>query len=435
MARDKTEGNPESMRWATAIFRPALRDLFVHPFACQPFPVLPQSPALARIRQRLPRGLRPVVDRLPYAAVALLAAGSVVTQIRFDPIGGPESLMAGAPIVLTLLMPAAAWWLTIVMTLTASVDLFGLGSFSFAAMLTTGPIVLALCTLRLRLATAAWMYLVSTAIAIPSSAFQGLNPLSWCLVNGVTLTVALLVRGWMQAGERAMRQASAAEDERGQRTRLEERTAIARELHDVVAHHMSVVAIQAEAARYRAQDAPPELGQSLAAVRENAVLALAEMRRILGVIRADPLKTERAGHKLAPQPTLAQLDSLINSVRTSGTCVYKEITGKVRELTPGVELSAYRIVQEALSNAMRHAPGSTVRVELSYVATGVGLRVVNGAATRTADVSPGAGHGLLGMRERITMLEGQLTAQPTDDGGFEVSAFLPASTKNGTGDA
>ncbi|MFD9099422.1 sensor histidine kinase [Streptomyces collinus] len=371
------------------------------------------------------------MDRLPYVAVCLLATGASVAQIRCVALGGPEGLMAGAPVVLTLLMPAAAWWLTIIIVVLASGDLFGLGSLAFTITLMTGPLVLGLCTLRLRLTTVLCMYMLNAGVVVASGALHGLSPITWCLVNAVTLTVALLIRGWMHAGERAIEQASAAEDERSRRARLEERTAIARELHDVVAHHMSVVAIQAEAARYRAQGAPQELSETLLAVRENAVLALAEMRRILGVIRADPLQANRPNHTLLPQPTLARLDQLIESMCASGSAVHKEVTGKVRELTPGVELSAYRIVQEALSNAMRHAPGSSVRVELSYVATGLGLRVVNSVATRPVEVSSGVGHGLLGMRERVFMLEGQLTAQPTDDGGFEVSAFLPISSRNG----
>jgi signal transduction histidine kinase len=213
--------------------------------------------------------------------------------------------------------------------------------------------------------------------------------------------------------------------ERSRRTLLEERTTIARELHDVVAHHMSVVAIQAEAAPYRVQDPPPELEKAFATIRENAVAALTELRRVLGVVRAEDYEAPDA-----PQPTLAELDALLANVREAGLAVEKVVTGAVRELPQGVELSAYRIVQEALSNSLRHAPGAGARVEIGYVLGGLGLRVVNGPAPQPSLVkpSPGAGHGITGMRERVTMLGGEMTAGPADDGGYEVAVFLPVAT-------
>ncbi|MFF7705641.1 sensor histidine kinase [Streptomyces lydicus] len=337
-------------------------------------------------------------------------------------------VLNGLPIVLTLLMPVAAWWLTVILLPVASADLLGLGSLTFALLMTTGPLVLALCTVRLQTSTVLGMWLISGLVVVGSGTLQGVAALVSFLIHGVGLIIALLLCGWLRAGARAAEQASAAEEERSRCTRLEERTTIARELHDVVVHHMSVVVIQAEAAQYRVQDPPPELMETFTTVRENAVLALAEMRRILGVIRADTPQAGRVGLERIPQPTLASLDRLVDGVRASGSSVEKQVTGKVRELAPGVELSAYRIVQEALSNAMRHAPGSEIGVELSYVATGFGLRVVNGPSARPAAASSGAGHGLVGMRERVAMLEGRLTTQKLPEGGFEVAAFLPDQT-------
>lgn len=103
----------------------------------------------------------------------------------------------------------------------------------------------------------------------------------------------------------------------------------------------------------------------------------------------------------------------------------KTVTGAVRELPQGVELSAYRIIQEALSNSLRHAPGATAKVEIGYVLGGLGLRVVNGPPTGPVKPSPGAGHGITGMRERVAMLNGEMTAEPTTEGGYEVTAFIP----------
>jgi signal transduction histidine kinase len=212
--------------------------------------------------------------------------------------------------------------------------------------------------------------------------------------------------------------------ERSKRTLLEERTTIARELHDVVAHHMSVVAIQAEAAPYRVENPPPELERAFATIRENAVAALTELRRVLGVVRAEDYEAPDA-----PQPSLADLDALLANVRDTGLDVEKTVTGAVRELPQGVELSAYRIVQEALSNTLRHAPGASARVELGYVLGGLGLRIVNDPPPARALLkpSPGAGHGITGMKERVSMLNGEMTAAPTDDGGYEVTVFLPVS--------
>uniref|UniRef100_UPI003F494D60 hypothetical protein n=1 Tax=Streptomyces chartreusis TaxID=1969 RepID=UPI003F494D60 len=209
MVRDTSGGNPGTSRWTTAVVRPALGDLFVRPFALRPLPAMPDTPGLARLR-RMPHALRPVEHRLPHLAVSLLAAGVAMAQIGFDAIGGPEALIAAIPVALTLLMPAAAWWLTIVMALLASYDLFGLGSLGFAVMFTTGPLVLALCALRLGRPTVLSMYLISSVVVTGSSFLQGLGLFSWFLVNGVTVTVAFLVQGWMQAGARATQQATAA---------------------------------------------------------------------------------------------------------------------------------------------------------------------------------------------------------------------------------
>ena len=221
-----------------------------------------------------------------------------------------------------------------------------------------------------------------------------------------------------------------AEQERrhsGERALLEERQRIARELHDVVAHHMSVIAIQAEAAPYKIADPPPELVESFADIRASALTGLAELRRILGVLRTD-------GQATTPQPGLADLDALLDSARSGGLSVTVTCSGDPVPLPEGVDLSAYRIVQEALSNAMRHSPGSHVQVDVAYRADGLSLEVRNDAGSRTVPVLVGSGdgvagggHGIIGMQERAAMLGGSLDAGPTDDGGFHVSAVLPVS--------
>ncbi len=221
-----------------------------------------------------------------------------------------------------------------------------------------------------------------------------------------------------------------AEQERrhsGERALLEERQRIARELHDVVAHHMSVIAIQAEAAPYKTADPPPELVESFGDIRASALAGLSELRRVLGVLRT-------GGQDTAPQPGLAELEALLDSARSGGVSVTVTRSGNPVTLPEGVDLSAYRIVQEALSNAMRHAPESHVQVRLDYRPDALALEIGNDATLRavpvlvgSGDPAAGGGHGIVGMRERATMLGGSLDAGPTDDGGFLVAAVLPVS--------
>jgi signal transduction histidine kinase len=200
----------------------------------------------------------------------------------------------------------------------------------------------------------------------------------------------------------------------------QERARIARELHDVVAHHVSMVAVQAETARLTTPDMPPEGRERLAAIGDTARDALVEMRRLLGVLRADvPGKAERA-----PQPGLDGLEALVEDARAAGATVRLAVRGDVVALSPGVDLTAYRIVQEALTNARRHAPGAAVKVDVDYR---------DGAArVRVSDDGPGpahggdGGHGLLGVHERVAMVGGRLRVGPADGTrGFAVEAELP----------
>jgi signal transduction histidine kinase len=227
-----------------------------------------------------------------------------------------------------------------------------------------------------------------------------------------------------------------------------ERARIARELHDVVAHHISVIAVQAETARLTTPGLPAAGAERFAAIGDTARAGLTEMRRLLGVLRedaqatadqdppaAEPDAPALAGSALGPatsspvadrhpQPGLAQLGGLIDEAReASGTVVRLIVSGPVARLDPGVELAAYRIVQEALTNARRHAPGAAVDVELRYDGDLLRLRVRdNGpgpAARRT-------GHGLLGMRERAAAAGGSLRTGDAPGGGFRIEAQLPA---------
>ena len=204
------------------------------------------------------------------------------------------------------------------------------------------------------------------------------------------------------------------------RTVMEERARIARELHDIVAHHLSVIAIESEAARLTSPELSADAGGRLEAIAATAREALTETRRLLGVLREDTGgEADRA-----PQPGLGELDNLIDKAQETGTPVRLIRQGKVARLPLSIDLAAYRIVQEALTNARRHAPGADVDVEVSYRDEALHLHI--------RDYGPGApggepveGHGLMGMRERATLAGGTFSSGEAEGGGFEVTVTLP----------
>ncbi len=205
-----------------------------------------------------------------------------------------------------------------------------------------------------------------------------------------------------------------------------ERARIARELHDVVAHHISMVAVQAETARLTTPGMPAAGAQRLSAIGDTARTALTEMRRLLGVLREDA-ETDLADRR--PQPGLGQLNQLLDEARdASGAGARLILRGPPAPLEPGVELAAYRIVQEGLTNARRHAPGAAVDVELHFAAGVLQLRIRDngpGAPLESAD----GGHGLAGMRERAAAAGGELCTGPAAGGGFLIQATLPATAE------
>ncbi|MFC8518256.1 histidine kinase [Streptomyces sp. NPDC057257] len=410
------------------------QDLFQDAFAYRPLPPM-------RTYGRFTRGLKGRMRE--YAAwrahAAIVAAGLLAMLIASNSaaIGARENVFLGllalAPVLLTLVRPVGAFWLSMAATPVAAF----LGTDwdsewpwlpgAFACQL----MVLTIVAIRTRPRTAAWMWVLTGVYGLAAQSvgghYFGSNTVELLFLSAIALLAVTVWHIRREAHQEVTAQQTVTEHERSRRTLLEERTTIARELHDVVAHHMSVVAIQAEAAPYRVENPPPELEKAFATIRENAVAALTELRRVLGVVRAEDYEAPDA-----PQPTLADLDGLLANVREAGLSVDKTVTGAIRELPQGVELSAYRIVQEALSNTLRHAPGAGARVEVAYVLGGLGLRIVNGPTPNPSLVkpSPGAGHGITGMRERVTMLNGEMTAGRTDEGGYEVAVFLPVAAPN-----
>ena len=201
-----------------------------------------------------------------------------------------------------------------------------------------------------------------------------------------------------------------------------ERARMVRDLHDVVAHHVSMIAVQAETARLTTPGMPDAGAERLSAIAGTARAALTEMRRLLGVLRED---TERDSVERRPQPGLSQLNDLVDEARdATSTAVRLIMSGAPKALDPGVELVAYRIVQEALTNARRHAPGAAVDVELHYTASALRLSIRDNGPGPTAD---GTGHGLLGMGERAAAVGGLLRTGYGPAGGFVVEASLPSA--------
>ncbi|UOB11276.1 sensor histidine kinase [Streptomyces sp. HP-A2021] len=389
----------------------------------------------------------------PHGVLCLVAFGVALggmAQLGDNGGVGPQiafllGLAQGGAVVLSLWRPIPAWWLSttamVLCALEVRRQLLAGGAPDFTWPWTSAGIighmaVLLLLALRVRTRVSVEALALTVLVTYVIQGLLGAGGYSPTGVLAVTLFTVVVVVGTALRGRREARaqlveQTTLTAEERTRRTLLEERSRIARELHDVVAHHMSVISIQAQVAPHLVENPPDELKENLAGIRENALEALTELRRVLGVLRSEhPGPGEPAGPDggiagHAPQPTLDRLDALVENTRAAGREVITEINGERRPLPPGVELSAYRIVQEALSNVLRHAPGARATVRLTYQPDGLEVEVVNGRPTGPAPPSTGAGHGLLGMRERVAMLGGTMTAHPWHWDGFKVTAFLP----------
>ena len=243
---------------------------------------------------------------------------------------------------------------------------------------------------------------------------------------GRTTIIAIVLAGVAFAGNNVrLRRENRASEERtelaeAERAVSDERLRIARELHDVVAHAMSIVAVQAGVAAHVIDQQPDEAKRMLENVRATSSQALDEMRRLLGVLRGGDAA-------LAPAPGLHDVGELVDSMRTSGVPVDLTVVGDRADVPAGVDLTAYRIVQEALTNVLKHAgPSATVDVAIVYAPGLVTVTVEDDG--RGAAVNADGGHGLLGMRERVSVFGGDLVAGPKPGGGFRVRATLPYSS-------
>ncbi|WP_217913194.1 sensor histidine kinase [Miltoncostaea marina] len=274
-----------------------------------------------------------------------------------------------------------------------------------------------------RLAVAGLALSVGGAAAVTTILGEPVGIISTTLVAGAVWTAAFLITRRTAQTRELRERAAMLEREREIEARAavaEERARIAREMHDVVAHSLSVMVVQAEAAEAMLDVDPERARRPLGAVQETGREALAELRAMLGVLR----EMADEAPELAPQPGLSGVGELVAHVREAGLPVTLRVEGSPRPLSPGADLSAYRIVQEGLTNALKHAGPATAEVLLRYGDRDVELVVSDdGRGPAAANGSPG--HGLIGMRERVVCYGGELDAGPREGGGFRLAARLP----------
>jgi signal transduction histidine kinase len=381
----------------------------------------PPPPLPGWLFRRLAR-LRPYVPLLALLVALLLAMAAVPSLAPYH-VGTLATLIVAVLSALPLLLvrdrSLAAWRVAWLATLLSAAN----GMYEAGAPWPANPVaivvflfVLLVVGYRQPAGVLFWVWLLNSTLIwvyiLPS------NAVGATLLVTALLLVGYLLRRWAQV-RGTLTAELAAEQERG--AVLTERARIARELHDVVAHHMSLIAVRAETAPYRLGELPEQARGEFAEISKESREALTEMRRLLGVLRSEG---EQA--PVAPQPGLADLSTLVGAARAAGTPVALAVEGELAGVPAAADLSAYRIVQESLSNAARHAAGAPVELLLRRSEGELLVRVSNGPGAVGPANPPGElGQGVRGMRERVTMLGGQLSAYPTAEGGFEVRATLP----------
>ena len=384
--------------------------------------------------------MAPHAPAMAAALLAVLAAAQAIAQPAINSsLEGEELQIAFVLLALFTALPLGLLWAyptTAAVTVSAACVL----SLSAFHTLTVAGLIAELAALY-RLGRSG-SQLLAACLALPFLALALAGPTGF---EARTLTVLLAALGpaaaWAGAARRARSEAAEHSAARQvlagtlvEHTARGERARVSRELHDVVAHHISMIAVQAETARLTTAGMPAAGAQRLSAIGDTARAALTEMRRLLGVLREDT-RADVADRQ--PQPGLLQLNELIDEARdASGSGIRLIVRGHMAALDPGVELAAYRIVQEALTNARRHAEGAAVDVELHYTADALRLRVRdNGPGPPPTSPSPSTatppsgGHGLLGMRERAAAVGGELRTGSAHGAGFVVEATLPTAAE------
>ena len=386
--------------------------------------------------------------RLPY--VIVLGFAAILVPVTAQVLGGDYGVNDGfsgalgfaqaAPLLLAVSRPLTAWWIVFVADVIGAIVLLGHDDgrpSPFTAMVIVGYVVLCLAlSLREPRRTVIGVWAVTVAASLLLGALRAPDSqdtsVLMIVLSGAALLLGTLIRERGETRRRLVEQETISETERARRTLLEERARIARELHDVVAHHMTVISVQADSAPYRLSGVSDDIRREFESIAVGARDSLGEMRRLLEVLRSEDARDERA-----PQPGLDKLRQLVEATRRGGVPVELSLPKAVLEkdeeewpkLSPAVDLSAYRIVQEALSNVVRHAPGAPTQVSLSTDGRHLTVLVVNGPAAKPVSglESSGTGHGLVGMGERVRLVGGTLDVGPLPDGGFRVAARLPVA--------
>lgn len=271
------------------------------------------------------------------------------------------------------------------------------------------------------------------AAVLAGAAFRKTEPVlpGWsspAVVLLVTGVLASLIRFWQQqwaASRDRYQQLQRDQEDSTRRAVADERARIAAELHDVVTHNVSVMVIQAGAARKVMDAAPDRSKAALLAVEAGGRAAMAELRHVMGLLAAPDHESPDG---LEPQPGLGQLDALVERVRAAGTPVRVAVSLPPDPLPPGVDLAAYRVVQEALTNTIKHAPGAEASVTIVSREDSLEIEVKDTGGARDALPVDGNGRGLIGLRERLAVYDGELTAGPTLTGGFRIKARVPRRT-------
>ncbi|WSA97345.1 histidine kinase [Streptomyces sp. NBC_01795] len=391
------------------------------------------------------------VRKVPYVLAVgfALVLIPVTTQILANDyelngaLSGALGVLQTAPLLLAVTRPLSAWWIVFTADTVGALALLytdhdALRPWPWPPAAIVGYLVLCLAlALResRRTLLGVWIVTVLASLVLgflSPARSDGTNVLL-IVLSGAMLLLGATLRERAEVQRRLAEQETISEAERAQRTLLEERARIARELHDVVAHHMSVITVQADSAPYRLDGLPEAAREEFGTIAATARESLAEMRRLLGVLRSEKTHGERA-----PQPGLERLEQLVEATVRAGVPAGLSVdvpdgardTGEMPAAGPAqtVTLSAYRIVQEALANVVRHAPGAVTRVSVAADEENLTVVVVNGPSP-DPDSAPletaGTGHGLVGMRERVRLVGGSLDTGPLPDGGFRVAARLP----------
>ncbi|MEU0374637.1 sensor histidine kinase [Streptomyces sp. NPDC006283] len=383
--------------------------------------------------------LMPYAVVFGFVATLLPVTVTVLTQdYRLGgAVAGALATAQTAPLLLAVTRPLQAWWIVLAADVAGALALMGADgtpgrSWPWTPMIVVGYLLLMVCLgLRepRRRLVAVWLATGATGLLfelVSQDLGDGVHLLLFVL-SGVVLVVTGALRERGDAQRRLVVQETISEAERAQRTLLEERARIARELHDVVAHHMSVITVQADSAPYRIEGLPDAAREEFTSIASSARESLTEMRRLLAVLRSEGVAGERA-----PQPGLDRVQQLVEATVRAGVPAELSLAADLGAVPQTVDLSAYRIVQEALANVVRHAPGAPTRVSVTSDGANLTVLIVNGPAEeRTSPLeTTGTGHGLVGMRERVRLTGGSLDTGPLPDGGFRVAARLPLTAED-----